>query len=94
MGTMRILDPTYEVKEAAEAALPSLDGLGGKTIAFLSNGWPSLNTVFDILDRSLRAEYGVAATFIRDIPLSDPAPDELLDEVVNGCDAAVVALGN
>ncbi|MFC1993710.1 hypothetical protein ACFLVI_00425 [Chloroflexota bacterium] len=94
METIKILDPTYEVKETVEATRPVLDELKGKTIAFLSNGWPSLPAVFDTLEKSLRTEHGIAITLMRDIPLSEPAPDALLDEVVRGCDAAVVALGN
>ena len=91
---MKILDPTYDTKETAEGTLPTLGELKGKTIAFLSNGWPSLTTVFDTFDTFLRTQYQVTDTFIRHIPLSDPAPDELFDEVASKCDAAVVGLGN
>ena len=91
---MKILKPTRETKEPAQVLLPALDSLQGKVIAFLDNGWPSVSTIFTKLDALLRTKHKVSKTFKEAVPMSEPAPEELLDAVAKKCDAVIVGLGN
>ena len=95
MDRIKFLQPVPKVSEAAEIRAPKLRDLKGKVVAFLSNEptWRCLPTLWATLDEQLVKKYGVAKTFKIVVPLTLPAPSELMDQVARESDAIIAALG-
>jgi hypothetical protein len=80
--TLRVFDPSNEMKAAGvkPAARPS--SLQGKTIGFISNGKEGTKGYFAHLDRMLRQEFGVADVAWRTKSnYSAPADAHIVDEI-------------
>ena len=91
---MDILIPTAGFREKDTALAPPLaGGLGGKTVGFMDNGWPSMGKLFAHLSKDLKERHEVSAVIHERFPASS-VPADVLERVVKGCDAVIVALGN
>jgi hypothetical protein len=80
--TLRVFDPSNEMKAAGvnPAARPS--SLKGKTIGFISNGKEGTKGYFAHLERMLRQEFGVADVAWRTKSnYSAPADAHIVDEI-------------
>ena len=80
--TLRVLDPTNEMKGVGgqPAARPS--SLQGKTVGFISNGKEGTKGYFGHLERMLRDELGVAHIIWRmKSNYSAPAEAAIVDEI-------------
>jgi hypothetical protein len=80
--TLRVLDPTHELKAAGGRAAERLSSLRGKTVGFISNGKEGTKGYFTHLDRMLREELGVADVVWRTKSnYSAPADAHIVDEI-------------
>jgi hypothetical protein len=79
--TLRVYDPTHEMKAAGIQAAPRLATLQGKTVGFISNGKEGTKGFFTHLDRMLRDDLGVAEVVWRQkTNYSAPADAHIVDE--------------
>ena len=90
-----VLDPTV-VPEAAEASMaPRLDTLDGKVLGLLDNRKFNSNKVLDLVAEQLAEKYKLAGVMRRRKPnASKGVPDEMLNELVEGCQAVIVGVGD
>ena len=79
--TLRVYDPTHEMKAAGIQPAPRLTSLQGKTVGFISNGKEGTKGFFTHLDRMLREDMGVANVVWRQkTNYSAPADAHIVDE--------------
>jgi hypothetical protein len=72
-----------------------LETLQGKRIGFLGNLKPNCDVLLHTTEEIMLDRYGVAGTVYREkASCSIGAPEAMLDELGETCDAAVVALGD
>jgi hypothetical protein len=91
--TLEYLEPTNP-KKSGVLVVPAVRELHGKTIAFLNNGWSSFTKIGARMEVVLRQRFGVAELRTYHISASSAVPAELLDRIVEECDAAVVGMAN
>jgi hypothetical protein len=92
--TLRVFDPTHEMKTAGiqQAARPT--SLQGKTVGFITNGKEGTKGFFTHLDRMLREDMGVANVVWRQkTNYSAPADAHIVDEA-RQWHAAVTGIGD
>jgi hypothetical protein len=93
MEPMYMLDPTAR---AEVVDMPALSGAGfrDQRVALVSNQWPSWDSVLDLMAVDLDDRFDAAASRRWKIELSCPAPDDVVDEVVEWGDVVLVGLAN
>ena len=80
--TLRVLDPTNEMKAAGLQPAARLPSLEGKTIGFISNGKEGTKGYFAHLERMLREEFRVGDIVWRTKSnFSAPASADIIDEI-------------
>jgi hypothetical protein len=94
MRMLTILDPTAAARPGVEPIPGPIDTLQGKVVAILNNRWKSMDVVAERFEAILRRDYGVAGVLQKVIPISAPAPAEMLDDVAARADIAIVGLAN
>ncbi len=93
-GSLLIYDPVAQAG-CANQELFRLESLSGKTVGFIDNGKPNFNFLVDDLAELLRARYGVAAIVKRrKRGPSVPAPDAIVNELAEQCDAVITGSGD
>ena len=90
---MQILDPRNP-RAGNMMALPTLETLAGKRIAYLNNGWLSMARIGKLIEGDLKSKHGVADITYYDIPRNTEPPNGLLDLVADEFDAAIVGMAN
>lgn len=94
MGKLRMLDPRADVLLENHPLAPALDGLDGKVIGILDNGQANSSPMFHELARILAEDLGVAEVVVRKKPTHmQGAPEAMIDELVERCDAVITGLG-
>jgi hypothetical protein len=92
--TLRVLDPTNEVKSVGYRLADRLPSLAGKTVGFISNGKEGTKGYFSHLDRMLREELDVAdVVWCTKSNYSAPADLHIVDAIKNW-HAAVAGVGD
>lgn len=92
--TLRVLDPTHEMKAAGIQAAARLTSLQGKTVGFITNGKEGTKGYFTHLDRMLREDLGAADVVWRQkTNYSAPADAHIIDEA-RQWHAAVTGVGD
>ena len=82
--TLRVLDPTHELKAAGTRPAPRPRSLSGATVGFISNGKEGTKGYFAALERRLREALGVAEVIWRTKSnYSAPADAHIVDEIRN-----------
>jgi hypothetical protein len=82
--TLRVLDPTHEMKAAGACLAVRPASLKGATVGFISNGKEGTKGYFAALERLLRKELGVAEVVWRTKSnYSAPADAHIVDEIRN-----------
>lgn len=80
--TLRLLDPTHEMKAAGGRPAARPASLEGKTVGLISNGKEGTKAYFGHLERMLREELGVAQVVWRTKSnYSAPADAHIVDEL-------------
>ncbi len=89
---MLILDPRNP-DPAAPSRLPALHALPGTRLAWLDNGWGSMQRLRETLTPHFAAA-GIVLAAPQPVPRNHGAPQALLDQVARDSDAAIVGLAN
>jgi hypothetical protein len=80
--TLRVFDPSNEMKAAGGEPAVRPSSLRGKTVGFISNGKEGTKGYFAHLDRMLRQDFGVADVVWRTKSnYSAPADAHIIDEI-------------
>ena len=94
-ATIEVLDPTAEAIPEHAVVSPRPGSLDGVTLGLLANGKQNspelLEMVYDVLADSYEFK-GVVARNKGDS--SRPCPDDILQELVERCDAVITASGD
>jgi hypothetical protein len=89
-----MLDPTL-VSTTSTVLSPRLDTLAGKTIGIIWNGRPPGDVLFQYALDELRKRYSIKDVILREKAwLGNVAPDEILDELEEKCDAVITGVGD
>ena len=92
--TLRVLDPTNEMKGVGGQSAARPSSLQGKTVGFISNGKEGTKAYFGHLERILRDELGVAHIIWRTKSnYSAPAEAAIVDEI-KSWQAVVTGVGD
>ena len=92
--TLRVLDPTNEMRQAGGRPAARPRSLEGKTIGFISNGKEGTKGYFAQLERMLREELEVSHVIWRTkLNYSAPADAHIIDEIPQW-DAVVTGVGD
>jgi hypothetical protein len=89
-----ILMPYAESPSTAVGLAPRLGTLSGATIGIVNNSWRCMNVVAAGLTDRLRSEYGVGRIVEERISAAQTLPDDVLERMIDECDAVVVGIGN
>lgn len=90
-----LYDPTATRQDAPEQAGLRLDSLAGKVVGFIDNAKPNFNHLVDDLADLLVANYGVQRIIKRrKHSASVPAPEEIVQELVDQCDVVIAGSGD
>jgi len=90
-----VLEPVAQPGNASPLSPQTLDGLAGKVVGFIDNAKPNFNNLVDDLADLLIAKYGVKAVIKRrKRGPAVPAPDEVMKELVEQCDAVITGSGD
>ncbi|MBT6277376.1 MAG: hypothetical protein HOI95_25000 [Chromatiales bacterium] len=92
--TLRVLDPSHEIKPIGGQRAPRFDSLAGKTVGFISNGKEGTTGFFAHLGQIMQERYGVARVELRvKSNYSAPADAHIMKEA-RQWDAVVSGLGD
>ena len=92
--SLRVFDPTHELKVAGIRPAPRLASLEGKTVGIITNGKEGTKPYFTLVDRMLREDLGVADVAWRQKKnYSAPAEAAIIDEA-REWHAAVTGVGD
>ena len=93
--TIRVLDPTQPPEVLAAALATRKPFAGPLNLALLSNGKTNAGELLRLVKEQLagRIEIGQVVEAAKD-SASTNAPEALLDQLADGCDAALVAIGD
>jgi hypothetical protein len=82
--TLRVLDPTNEMKAVGASPAPRLASLEGKIVGIITNAKEGTKRYFTHLDRMLREEFAVADVVWRTKSnYSAPADAHIVKEITN-----------
>jgi hypothetical protein len=82
--TLRVFDPTNEMKPTGTSLAPRLASLEGKTVGIITNAKEGTKGYFTHLDRMLREQLGVADVVWRTKSnYSAPADAHIVKEITN-----------
>jgi hypothetical protein len=94
-STMEMYDPRAPRSRGADTPQTSLQSLSGKVIGFIDNTKPNFNHLVDDLADVLVRNYGVRSVLKRGKRVqSIPAPDAIIEELVNECDLIITGSGD
>lgn len=95
MAGMIIADPHAEGENQPQVLRRTLDVLAGKVIGFIDDTKPNFNHLVDDLAELLIERHGVAKVIKRRKRVSShAAPDEVIDEIAQHCDAVITGAGD
>jgi hypothetical protein len=94
-GSMLVYVPVAPRLTEPEQARSALDSIAGKTIGFIDNSKPNFNHLADDLAELLIAKHGVKEVIKRrKRSASEGAPEAVMAELVERCDAIVTGSGD
>ena len=91
-ASMQYLDPSIPPKDG-RLKVPTLEGLRGKRIAFVENGWKSFGKMGERLEVLLQP-LGIASFTTYRFSSSHIAPPRLMDQIAQENDAAILGMAN
>ena len=94
MATYIMLRPTAVGRTSSASLAPGLDTLHGKTLGILSNQKINADEVLEALVTALQHRYKTATVVKRTkLIQSQPAPSDVMNDLVNLCDAVIHGVG-
>ena len=94
-GSTLVYNPVAPPPTETEASRFALDRLAGKTIGFIDNSKPNFNLLVEDLSELLVSKYGAARVVKRrKRSASQGAPDEVMRELTEQCDAVITGSGD
>ena len=95
MATYTMLKPTAVGRTKRASLAPGLDTLHGKTVGILSNQKVNADEVLEAILVAMQEKYKIARVIKRTKRIqSQPAPSEVMNDLVNLCDAVVHGVGD
>ncbi len=92
---LSILDPTIGPEPMEVTMALRLDTLDGKVICLLDNGKLNADKILDLVEKQVAKRYNLAGVVRKQKPnISRGAPQEMLDEIAEECDFAIVGIGD
>ena len=92
---MVLLDPTVEALPDNTNMAPRLPDLNGRVLGLLANGKRNSDTLLDAVTSLLQDTYDVKEVVrLNKRDVSRPAKQEIVDELVERCDAVITAIGD
>ncbi|HEV7803239.1 MAG TPA: hypothetical protein VGP15_19360 [Burkholderiales bacterium] len=90
-----VYDPVAPCLTATQETRHSLDALAGKVIGFIDNSKPNFNHLVDDLTQVMLEKHGVRSVIKRrKRSASEGAPQAVLQELVEQCDAIITGSGD
>ena len=90
-----VMDPRGEAPAASVRMAPRASGLNGKTIALVDNTKINAGNLLDKLSVQLQSEVKqVRIVRFSKTDATRPAPPDLIRQITEKCDAAVLAIGD
>jgi hypothetical protein len=94
-SSMLVLDPVAPCQNEPQQLRHALDGLTGKVVGFIDNAKPNFNYLVDDLAELLVSKFGVATIITRRKRVAGvPAPDNVMKELSEQCDAIIAGSGD
>ncbi len=93
MKHIELLAPRFEsiaTPQTVAKPLPIVKDLKGKRVAFLEQWKPRFSEIYDRLAVLLKEEQGIKEVVEVRIPMDTPASPQLLDEIAQQVDVAIV----
>ena len=95
VGSVRVYDPVAPCLVQPQQTQHSLDALAGKVIGFIDNSKPNFNHLVDDLSQLLVEKHGARSVIKRrKRSASEGAPEAVMHELVEQCDAIVTGSGD
>jgi hypothetical protein len=92
---LQVYEPVAPCLTAPKHARRTLDTLSGKVIGFIDNSKPNFNLLVEDLAEQLTSRHGVAAVVKRrKRSASQGAPETLMRELAEQCDAVITGSGD
>ena len=90
-----LLDPTSSPRKLVTPLATRTNDIRGKRIGFLWNNKPNGDILFQYLEDLLRTKYEISEVVYKQKPTASiPAKPEILDELTEECDIAIVGLAD
>ncbi len=94
MATLKMLDPRGSVTTTDRVPMPGLDTLKGKIVGIIDNGQSNSTAMFHELKNILLEKYRPAEVLCKTKPTHmQGAPQAIMEEFINRCDAVITGLG-
>lgn len=95
MASYNLLNPTAAGRGSSASLAPGLDTLRGKTLGILSNQKVNADEVLDAIAAAIQRKHGIARVIKRAKRIqSQAAPPDVMDDLVNLCDAVIHGVGD
>ena len=95
MGTYVMLKPTAAGRILRASLAPGLDTLQGKTLGILSNQKVNADAVLEAIGTAIQQKFNIARVIKRTKRIqSQPAPRDLMDDLVSSFDAIIHGVGD
>ena len=90
-----VLDPTTEPEPVKASMALRPDTLDGKVLGILDNGKPNAKRLLDLVGELVTERYNLAGVVKRQkLDATKEAPQEMLDEMAEECNIAIVGVGD
>ena len=94
-GTTMIVEPTAVAPRSVREPAWALEGLEGRVVGFVDNVKPNFHYLVDDLAEILVSKHGVASVVKhRKRTASEPAPGEIIADIVKQCDLVITGSGD
>lgn len=95
MATIQVYDPVAPCLTHPQQSAAALHGLQGKVIGFIDNAKPNFQYLVDDLAQLLMEKHGVASVVKRrKRSASQGAPEAVVNELAEQCDAVITGSGD
>jgi hypothetical protein len=94
MSEILVYEPVAPVADASSKSGARFESLEGKVVGFIDNAKPNFNHLVDDLAELLKSRYGVADVVKHRKPGQVPVAEDVLQDMVQRCDAVVTGSGD